>query len=166
MAYRFGQCILAAFLISYLIYQHIEPVAKESLVHFEERNLFEIALSVLSVSIPCSYMWLMMFFGIFHALTNLAAELTCFEDRRFYSNWWNAGNLAEYWRKWNHPIHNWLVRHCYYPLVRRGMDQTTARLLTFAVSAYFHEHIAVGTFRFCNGIAFLFMIVNVPLISL
>lgn len=140
-------------------------MAKESVPYFDEMDFYNIAVCVFTVSIACSYLWLTMFFGLFHAFTNFWAELTRFEDRRFYQDWWNAGNLAEYWRKWNHPIHNWLVRHCYYPLIRRGVSNEVARLLTFAVSAYFHEHIAVGTFRFCNGIAFLFMIVNVPIMS-
>ena len=124
-----------------------------------------ILIDTLSVGIPGSYLWLMIFFGIFHAWANLWAEITRFADRRFYSDWWNAGGLAEYWRKWNYPIHNWLVRHCYYPMVRRGINSDLARFLTFMVSAIFHEYIFVGVFRIFNLVAFTFMIVNVPLMQ-
>ena len=161
--YRIYECSVCVFLLFYLGYQHILPVAAESVVFFEERDIFSILLATLNLSIPVTYFWLTSFFLIFHSFSNLSAELTRFQDRRFYQDWWNSGSLTEYWRKWNHPIHNWLVRHCYYPLVRRGIDTNTARFLTFMVSAYFHEHITVATFRFCNGVAFFFMIVNVPL---
>jgi diacylglycerol O-acyltransferase-1 len=107
-----------------------------------------------------------MFFLIFHAFTNFWAELTRFADRRFYSDWWNAGNLGEYWRKWNYPIHNWLVRHVYYPLIRRGLSSDMAKLITFFVSAVAHEYIVVGVFRVFNLMAFSIMIVNVPIMSI
>jgi diacylglycerol O-acyltransferase 1 len=107
-----------------------------------------------------------MFFLIFHAWTNLFAEFTRFADRRFYADWWNAGDLGEYWRKWNHPIHNWLIRHCYYPLVRRGVSADMAKFLTFLFSALAHEYCVVGIFRVNNFMGFLLMIVNVPAMQL
>jgi hypothetical protein len=91
-------------------------VGKDSFKHFENEDYYNIFLSTLNISIPASYLWLFFFFGLFHAFTNFWAEVTRFSDRRFYSVWWNAGSLAEYWPKWNSPIHNWLVRHLYYPM--------------------------------------------------
>lgn len=108
-------------------------------------------------------MWLCFFFLVFHAWTNFWAEVTRFADKQFYSDWWNAGNLGEYWRKWNHPIHNWLVRHCYYPLIRRGINPELSRFLTFTLSAIAHEYIVAGTLRVFNLMAFTFMIINVPI---
>ena len=117
------------------------------------------------MAIPGSYVWFILFYMLFHAFTNFASELTMFADRRFYSDWWNAGNLGEYWRKWNHPIHNWLVRHVYFPLIRRGFKNDTARFITFMVSAIAHEYIAVGSFRVFNMIAFAFMMINIPIMQ-
>lgn len=122
-------------------------------------------MAVLGVAVPCAYIWLAIFFGLFHAWTNFWGEVTRFADRRFYSDWWNAGNLAEYWRKWNYPIHNWLVRHVYFPLIRRGFSDSLSRLLTFTVSAVFHEYIITGIFRAVNMIGFGAMIANIPLIQ-
>jgi len=122
-------------------------------------------MAVLGVAVPCAYIWLTIFFGLFHAWTNFWGEITRFADRRFYSDWWNAGNLAEYWRKWNYPIHNWLVRHVYFPLIRRGFSDSLARLLTFTVSAIFHEYIITGIFRAVNMIGFGAMIANIPLMQ-
>jgi diacylglycerol O-acyltransferase-1 len=121
--------------------------------------------SILGVGVPCTYIWLCVFYGLFHAWTNFWGEMTRFGDRRFYSDWWNAGNLSEFWRKWNYPIHNWLVRHCYFPCTRNGINSEIARLLTFLVSAVFHEYCIVGIFRKCNLLAFFFMIINIPLIK-
>ena len=111
---------------------------------------------------PGVYLWLTVFFGLFHAWTNFWAEATRFADRRFYADWWNAGNLAEYWRKWNFPIHNWLVRHVYFPIIRRGYNSELAKLLTFLVSALFHEYVVIGIFRHFTFAGFLMMVVNVP----
>ena len=133
--------------------------------HFESRNFYGIFLSTLSIAIPGSYIWLIFFYLFFHALPNFSASLTQFADRRFYSDWWNSGNLGEYWRKWNHPIQNWLVRHVYFPLKRRGYSNDSARLITFTVSAVFHEYIAVGASRVFNMIAFGFMMVNIPIMQ-
>ena len=85
-----------------------------------------------------------------------------FADRRFYSDWWNAGDLGEYWRKWNQPIHNYLIRHIYFPCRRAGYSATFGMLLTFTFSAVFHEYVDVGVFSVFNCIAFTLMMVNIP----
>ena len=142
------------------------PIADESLEHFQKKDYMNILIQTLGIAIPGTYFWLVMFYALFHAFPNFTAELTQFGDRRFYSDWWNAGNLAEYWRKWNYPIHNWLVRHVYFPLIRRGFSDDLCRILTFTVSAIAHEYIAVGAFRVFNMIAFAFMMINVPLMTI
>ena len=53
--------------------------------------------------------------------------------------WWNAGDVAEYWRLWNMPVHKWLLRHVYYPCMRLGMGKWWAGTVVFAISAGFHE---------------------------
>ena len=150
----------------YIFYQHIIPKCKTSMIYFETQDYYMIFTSLLGVGVPCAYIWLCIFFGLFHCWTNFFGEVTRFADRRFYSDWWNAGNLSVYWRKWNYPIHNWLVRHCYFPLIRRGVNDDLARLLTFTVSAVFHEYIIIGIFRMCNLIAFTLMIVNIPVMHI
>ena len=114
------------------------------------------------MSVPGAYAWLAMFYATFHIYLNFWGELTQFADRRFYSDWWNAGNLGEYWRKWNQPIHNWLIRHIYYPCRRAGMSSSGCALFTFFISALFHEYIVIGVFSVVNFMAFILMMVNVP----
>jgi len=114
------------------------------------------------MAVPAAYAWLIMFYCLFHSYLNMWAEITRFADRRFYSDWWNANNLSEYWRKWNQPIHNFLIRHVYYPLRRRRVSSAVCMLVTFTVSAIAHEYIVVGIFSVLNFIAFILMMVNVP----
>lgn len=114
------------------------------------------------MAVPAAYWWLIMFYCLFHSYLNLWAEITRFADRRFYSDWWNANNLSEYWRKWNQPIHNFLIRHVYFPFRRRKVSSEICMLITFTVSAIAHEYIVVGVFSVVNFIAFILMMVNVP----
>lgn len=37
------------------------------------------------------------------------------------------------------PVHKWLLRHIYYPSIRRGIPKHLAACLVFFVSAVFHE---------------------------
>jgi diacylglycerol O-acyltransferase-1 len=114
------------------------------------------------MAVPAAYVWLTLFYCVFHSYLNLWAEITMFADRRFYSDWWNANNLSEYWRKWNQPIHNFLIRHVYYPCRRRNISSSACLLVTFTLSALFHEYIVVGILSVLNFVAFILMMVNVP----
>ena len=114
------------------------------------------------MAIPAAYLWLLMFYSLFHGYLNLLAELTQFSDRRFYSDWWNAGDLAEYWKKWNQPIHNFIHRHIYYPMRRRGFSAVQCIYISFTVSAVFHELLVFGVFGVVNFISFIVMFVNAP----
>lgn len=68
---------------------------------------------------PNTIFWIAGFFTIFHSVLNVQSELLYFGDRDFYHDWWNCKNLAEYWRSWNLPVHNFFVRHIGYPLQLR-----------------------------------------------
>lgn len=68
-----------------------------------------LAERVLKLSIPSIYVWLLMFYGLFHSYLNMVAELLYFADRQFYKPWWNASTIGEYWRLWNLPVYQWFV---------------------------------------------------------
>lgn len=138
------------------------PAAAAGSLAIEKNDYFHLFIETLKMSVPASYLWLLVFYMFFHSWMNLWAELSYFGDRRFYADWWNADNLGEYWRKWNHPIHNFLLRHVYYPMRRKRFSAQFTMLVTFTVSAIFHEFIVVGIFSVVNFIAFFIMMVNVP----
>ena len=85
------------------------------------------------------FVWLLGFYVVFHLWLNILAEILKFGDRTFYHAWWNSTTLDEYWRKWNVPVHDWLVRHLYYPCMRRQFGKILSSVIIFFVSAIFHE---------------------------
>lgn len=109
--------------------------------YFEEKNYLRILIQTLKVSVPAAYVWLLFFYSFFHSFCNVMGEISYFSDRRFYNDWWNAGNLGEYWRKWNLPVHHWLIRHIYYPARRAKMSKEVAMVVVFTFSAIVHEYV-------------------------
>ena len=159
---RLVEIAVCNFLMAYLIHQHMMPIAEEAYDHISRKDYQGILEKTLHMAVPAAYAWLLMFYVIFHSLTNFFAELTMFADRRFYSDWWNAGDLGEYWRKWNQPIHNYMIRHIYFPCRRAGFSSTFGLFATFTFSAIFHEYVVIGVFSVFNCIAFTLMMVNIP----
>jgi len=107
-------------------------------------RLFE---RLLKLSLPNLYLWLIMFYGLFHSWLNLLAELTRFGDRRFYDDWWNAASFGEYWKRWNLPVHHWCLRHVYFPMLRRRWSKFTAGFTVFLISGLLHELLVVVPLR-------------------
>ena len=122
--------------------------------------------ALLKIAIPNTYVWLLGFYWFFHLWLNLLAELTRFGDRLFYKDWWNACTIDSYWRNWNLPVHNWMIRHLYAPLTRFGTGRTLATVVVFFFSALFHEVIISVPFRSVQLHAFDGMLAQVPLIWL
>ena len=152
--------------ISYLFSQHCLPIVESNIDHFKTWNYKKILEATLHLSVSAAYIWLGNFYLIFHTWLNLLAELTQFADRRFYSDWWNASNMSEYWQKWNIPVHNFLLRHIYLPVRRQGVSSSLCLLSTFTFSALFHEYVVIGVFAVVNGIAFSLMMACVPIIAM
>ena len=83
---------------------------------------------------------LLVFYIIFDCILFAFAELTCFAgqwlssffyahsshcflmpihsiDREFYQDWWNSTSFDEFARRWNVPVHTFLLKHvctCYF----------------------------------------------------
>ena len=62
------------------------------------------------------------------------------------------------------PVHSWVSRHLYYPLIRKGVSKFSATLLVFLFSATFHEIIIAMPFRYIALHAFSGMLFQAPLI--
>jgi len=108
--------LLVLGLMLYMVGQHVKPTLDASMAPVRDMDLYELFVHLLKLSIPNTYVWLLSFYLFFHLWLNLLAELTRFGDRQFYRDWWNARTIDKYWRTWNLPVHNWLLRHMYYPL--------------------------------------------------
>eukprot|EP00128_Syssomonas_multiformis_P004942 Colp12_sorted_trinity150504_noHs@6343 len=121
--------------------------------------------SVIRLIVPVMLVHVMMFFIIFECILNAFAELTCFADREFYEDWWNSTTFEEYARKWNKPVHHWLLRHVYQESRKTyRLSRSSATFATFLFSSLLHEMIFIvvlGVFR--PGLFFMQMF-QLPLI--
>lgn len=122
--------------------------------------------SLLDLALPFMIAYLLLFYIIFECICNAFAELSCFADRQFYEDWWNSTSWDEFSRKWNKPVHTFLLRHVYastlasYPSVSR----TSAMVMTFLLSAAAHELVMVIVTHKIRLYLFLMQLAQIPLI--
>jgi sterol O-acyltransferase len=63
-----------------------------------------------------------------------------FADRQFYEDWWNSTSWDEFSRKWNKPVHAFLLRHVYASTISTyHLSRSSAMFVTFLLSACVHE---------------------------
>lgn len=89
--------IVVAFAMLFAIEQYIKPTLETAVVPMSEGDILGIAERLLKLSIPNTYVWLLMFYFYFHLWLNMLAEITRFGDRMFYKDWWNARTIDRYW---------------------------------------------------------------------
>ncbi|KAJ3120218.1 hypothetical protein HK100_012893 [Physocladia obscura] len=100
-------------------------------------------------------------------ICNAFAELTYFADREFYEDWWNSTTFDEYARRWNKPVHEFLLRHLYLETISTyKLSRSNASLLTFFVSSVFHELVMAMTGKRLRPWLFLLQMFQLPLIML
>jgi len=155
-------------LLIFVVEQYIKPTLEGSIEAMDMmKTKFDISLvmeKLLKLSIPNTYAWLLMFYFYFHLWLNFLAEITRFGDRLFYKDWWNSRTIENYWRCWNVPVHNWMLRHLYHPLIRAGAPKMAGTLAVFFFSAVFHEYIISTPFRMYTMHVFIGMMAQAPLI--
>lgn len=166
LAKRCLELVFYMALALFLMEQYLFPTLRNAVVPLQKLDFIRILERVMKLSIPNVYIWLIGFYALFHLWLNICAEVLRFGDRNFYGPWWNCTTMDEYWRIWNIPTHNWLMKHIHVPLVRAGFPRVFSGICVFIVSAIFHEllvSVPVHTFRFW---AFMGFMGNIPLIIL
>mmetsp|Transcript_50142 Transcript_50142/g.55953 ORF Transcript_50142/g.55953 Transcript_50142/m.55953 type:complete len:739 (+) Transcript_50142:89-2305(+) len=161
-------------LLAFLVAQVFRPILNnmlEELNELEEEDRHMLSVHILAeyllkLGIASSYIWLLVFYGFFHVLLNLLAQLLRFGDRVFYKDWWNSSNLSSYWRLWNLPVHYWLVRHLYHPCIRRGASKSTSMFIVFFLSAVVHEMLISIPFHMIRFYSFFGMMGQIPLVAI
>ena len=73
---RFLEFVVCNLFIVYLVYQHMYPIARDSIPHLKNKNYLKILGQTLHMSVPASYVWLMIFYSMFHSYMNFWGELT------------------------------------------------------------------------------------------
>lgn len=144
--------------------QYAEPLLRNSLPGMAVGDLPSIAERLMKLSTISLVVWLAGFFAVFQSFLNALAEIMRFGDREFYGDWWNSTSLKMYWATWNKPVYHFMRRHVYSPLVGRGWSHGAASMWVFVFSGFLHE-LAVGVpAHSLLGVAFVGMILQLPLI--
>ena len=120
--------------------------------------------------LPCNAYFLLGFFFVFEYWCNLFAELTCFADRQFYTDWWNGISFYDFSTRWNIPVHKFLQKYIYRHLIDEAKySKSTAMTVTFLFSSVFHElvmFVMMGPSKYIFTFLFVYQMLQIPLISL
>lgn len=156
------------FLLTITSEEFILPTMTEAAGRLEHAtSLTEAGLIMLeSISLllfPFMVTFLLVFLVIFEYVLGAFAEITCFADRHFYSDWWNSTNWLEFSREWNIPVHRFLQRHVY-GASRPHMSRPIATLVTFLISALAHELVMFCITKKLRGYGFSCQMLQLPII--
>ena len=165
---RIGELAISLSLMIVLTQQYVYPLVLSTLplLGNPETSIWQLLERHLRLAIPSLYVWLLMFYALFHCWLNILAEIMCFADREFYLDWWNSLTFGEFWRLWNRPVHQWVTRHLYHPLRSYGLSVPAAGVIVFFVSAIGHEYVVSGALKIVSYWAFLAMMAQVPLVMI
>jgi sterol O-acyltransferase len=158
------------FLLTLTSEEFILPVLTEAGVRLHATSSFAEAALVMAEAIsmllfPFMITFLLVFLVIFEYVLGAFAELTCFADRHFYSDWWNSCDWLEFSREWNIPVHHFLRRHVYHSSLSH-FSQPVAMFITFLVSSIFHELVMSCITKKLRGYGFLAMMLQLPIIAI
>ncbi|KAI8059931.1 MBOAT, membrane-bound O-acyltransferase family-domain-containing protein [Gilbertella persicaria] len=120
---------------------------------------------ILELLFPFMINYLFIFYIIFECILNAFAELSRFADRNFYDDWWNSITYDEFARKWNKPVHHWLLRHVYAQSIESyNLSKTNATFVTFLLSSIFHELVLIIATHKIRLYMFAIQMLQLPLI--
>ncbi|DAZ93806.1 TPA: hypothetical protein N0F65_008565 [Lagenidium giganteum] len=146
---------LAMSLLYIIVTDHVMPA-------LEDTAVVHPILSIMNLLLPFLGCYLMIWFIIFECICNGFAELTYLADRDFYGDWWNSTTFDEFARKWNKPVHEFLLRHVYLEsLDTYKLSRRSATMFTFLVSSALHECVFVIVFRTVKMYFFTIQMVQV-----
>ncbi|KAH9019150.1 MBOAT, membrane-bound O-acyltransferase family-domain-containing protein [Lactarius hengduanensis] len=124
------------------------------------------ARTLLDLALPFMLAYLLLFYIIFECICNGFAELSYFADRGFYEDWWNSTSCDESSRKWNKPVHNFLLRHVYASTISSyQFSRSRAMFVIFLLSAAAHELVMAVVTKKIRMYLFTMQLIQIPLIA-
>ncbi|KAF9563111.1 hypothetical protein CPC08DRAFT_721820 [Agrocybe pediades] len=110
--------------------------------------------SLLDLALPFMMAYLLLFYIIFVSLIGNSMKIG-----------WNSTSWDEFSRKWNKPVHTFLLRHVYAATIMNyRVSKTTAMFITFLLSACAHELVMVVVTRKFRMYLFTLQLIQIPLI--
>ncbi|THC90861.1 hypothetical protein EYZ11_009674 [Aspergillus tanneri] len=157
------------FLLTLISEEFILPVLSEANAQLHAVNNVADKALILAESIsmllfPFTITFLLVFLVIFEYVLGAFAEITCFADRHFYSDWWNSSDWLEFSREWNIPVHHFLRRHVYFSSLSR-FSKPMATFITFLVSSIAHELVMSCITKKLRGYGFIAMMLQLPIVA-
>ncbi|KAI8916523.1 MBOAT, membrane-bound O-acyltransferase family-domain-containing protein [Powellomyces hirtus] len=145
-----------------ILYVTIEHFIYPVLENMQDLNFLEMLAHLL---LPFMVMYVLLFHVIFECICNWFAEITRFADRQFYDDWWNSVTFDEYARKWNKPVHEFLLRHVYLESISQyKLSKHSATFLTFFLSSCLHELVMIVLAKKVRMYLFVLQMLQIPLI--
>ncbi|PLB42041.1 putative sterol o-acyltransferase (APE2) [Aspergillus candidus] len=169
VAYKTLAVFGCIFLLTLVSEEFILPVLSEANVQLHvtdnpaDRALI-LAETISMLLFPFMVTFLLVFLVIFEYVLGAFAELTCFADRHFYSDWWNSCDWLEFSREWNIPVHHFLRRHVYFSSLSQ-FSKPVAMVITFLVSAIAHELVMGCITKKLRGYGFGAMMLQLPIVA-
>jgi MBOAT, membrane-bound O-acyltransferase family len=126
-------------------------------------NLFEVLDNGLSFIISTIFLFNIFFKICFNCAFEILSEITKF-DELTYEKWWNSKSAADFWERWNLPVHQFIKHHIYKPLLKKGISKDISTGTCFLLSGAIHELVIALTMKSISGMFFLAMLAQLPLI--
>jgi len=143
-----------------LVHSYVVPV-------LEQTPQMSPVAAISRLLIPAFACYILIFYIVFDIACNGFAELTRFADREFYQDWWNSTTWDEFARKWNRPVHEWLLRHVYLESINTYQaSEMKAAFYTFLLSSVVHELFMAASLRLLRPWLFCLQMLQFPLILL
>ena len=139
---------------------HIHPSVRS----LASGQLNDPVLIITEMIAPVSCFFVLLFFIVFDCILPALAEVSGLADRGFYSDWWNSTMFEEFSRKWNKPVHEYLLRHVYAEsLYSLNLSKRNAAIFTFLVSIVIHEVIVIAITGIFRPYLAFFSLLQIPL---
>ena len=156
VAKRIAECVSLSIFIWLASAQYAAPLLHNSVFKMASFDVPSILERLMKLSTISLIIWLAGFFAVFHSSLNALAEVMMFDDREFYTEWWNSPSVGVYWREWNKPVYHFMRRHVHSPLMARGWSFNAASAWVFVFSGLLHEllvgvptHNILGKLTYC-----------------
>jgi hypothetical protein len=147
-------CFVAMYLV---LQQYLMPYINT----LQEVPMYEL---IYLLGVPTLFLWVIGFYGVFHCMLNVIAELARFQDREFYLDWWSSTSMSEFWRLWNRAVYKFMCRHVYVESMRQVpfFNKFWAGISTFVSTAILHEYVLAVAFGFLRPYFFTIICVQIP----
>lgn len=158
------------FLMTVVSEEYITPILADAKIRIQDTIYWTDKALILAESVslmlfPFMIEFLLTFLVIWEYALGAFAELSCFADRHFYSDWWNCEDWLEFSREWNIPVYNFLKRHVYFS-TKFYTGNSIAMVMTFLISSLGHELIMGCISKKLRGYGMFAMMLQLPIVAI